>query len=98
RRLPEPQSGGAPLQLARVLDPRLVLGGQRQRRPDPGVLERTLPVGVVRDLHLDHLLDRARVAPRLAGALPDGRQERLDVELTGLAAGADEAVAGLPGA
>ena len=68
------QRVGGLLHLDRVVDGVLLLGGQRQRRPEPGVLQRQLGVGVVGDLDLDHPVDVVGVLarppprpPRIAG-------------------------------
>src|SRR5512133_2543986 len=81
-----------PLELDRIVDVLLGLGRQRERRPERAVPAGRGEVRVVRELDLDHALERRRVAARLAGALGEGRQERLGVELARLAAGLDEAV------
>ena len=57
---------GRDLHLTRVVDARLLLGGQRERRPDLGVLHRPLEVGVEADLHLDHPVERAASRPAFA--------------------------------
>ena len=75
----------------------LLLGGQRQRRPEPGVLQGQLGVGVVGDLDLDHPVDVVGVLARRLRALPHGGDELVLVELLALAGGADEAVAGAAG-
>ena len=62
-------------------------------RPEAGVLERLLGVGVPRDLDLDHPVDVVVVAPGLVEALVDRGHELVAVELLALAGGADEAVA-----
>ena len=71
----------------------LLLGGQRQRRPEPGVLQRRLGVGVVGDLDLDHPVDVVGVLARRLRALLHRGDELVLVELLALAGGADEAVA-----
>ena len=65
---------------------------QRQRRPEPAVLQRPLVVAVVGHLDLDRPVDRGRVAPRRLRALLDRRQQLVGVELHALARGADEPV------
>jgi len=52
----ERQGVGQPLHLDGILDRRLLLGRQRQRRPVARVLERALLVGVERHLDLDHVV------------------------------------------
>jgi hypothetical protein len=91
-RLLERQLRGEALHLAWVVDPHLRLARQRERGPDAAVLQGPFAVAVVRDLDLDHLLDRIRRSAGLLDALGDGRQQRLRVELHPLARGADEAV------
>ena len=67
--------------------------GERERRPDLGVLHRPGEVGVEGHLHLDHPVDRRGIAARLLGALGERGQEGVGVQLGALAAGADEPVA-----
>src|ERR687895_444550 len=76
----------------RVLDVLLLLGLEPKRRPEVGVRERALAAAVVRHLDLDHVADRAGVAPRLGGSLGH-LPEQLLVQRGGLAAGANETVA-----
>ena len=83
--------------LDRVLEPGLLVGRERERRPEARVLQRPLGVGVVGELDLDHAVDRVRLALGLLEPLGDGRQQLLLVQLHALAAGADEAVAGAAG-
>ena len=83
---------GALLQLAGVLDAGLVLGRQRQRYPELGVLHRPCAVVVVGDLHLDRLHDPVVVPACLLSTFPDRRQKLLGVELHALPRGADEPV------
>ena len=83
---------GEALHLRRILHPHLLLRGECERGPVPGVLHRTLPVGVERDLHLDHELDVSIPAPGLGHPLAYRGQEGFGVEIRLLAAGADEAV------
>src|SRR5581483_4720145 len=97
RRALDGQCGGAPLELNRVIDPRLLLGLERQRCPLARLRHRSLPVEIERNLDLDQLLERAGIAPGLAGPLVEGRQELVPVEPLTLAAGADQAVGGAPG-
>ena len=72
----------------------LLLGGERQRRPEPAVLQRRVRVAVVGHLDLDQSgRSRAGVAARRLRALARRRAELLGVELHALAGGADEPVA-----
>ena len=59
----------------------------------PGVLQRALPIGVERNLDLDHLFERRRVAPHFACAFREGWQELVAVQLGALTTGADEPIA-----
>ena len=86
------QCVGGLLHLDRVVDGVLLFGGQRQRRPEPGVLQRQLGIGVVGDLDLDHPVDIVWVLARGLGTLPHGRDELVLVELLALTGRADETV------
>jgi hypothetical protein len=87
---------GDPLHLDRVLDPLFLLRRQSQRRPPVAGVVGELAVAVVGDLDLDHLADRARVAPRFRRPLGDFLHQP-GVEVGVFAAGRDEAVAGAAG-
>ena len=87
------QRVGGLLHLDGVVDAVLLLGGQRQRRPEPGVLQRQLRIGIVGDLDLDHPVDVVGVAACRLGALFHRGDQLVLVELLALARGADEPVA-----
>ena len=86
---------GDPFHLDRIVDPRFLLVGQPQRRPQLAGLEGDLDVAVVGDLDLDHLADLVRVPLGFLRALGEVR-DQFAVEVRVFAAGRDEAVAAPP--
>src|SRR5437773_8250176 len=85
-----------PLHLPWIVDSRLVLGRKGQGRPDLGVLEGAPSIGVVRDLDLDHLVERTRVAAGFGSTRLERGQELVGIQLHSLPRSADETVAGSP--
>jgi len=57
---------------------------QRERRPEAGVLERGLRVGVVTELDLDHAVDVVELASGPLGPLFHRRNELLGVQFHAL--------------
>src|SRR5690606_34913418 len=82
---------GEALHLEGIVHARLLLGAERERRPEAGVLERLLTVGAERDLHLEHAVD-ARAVAALGKPLLEGGDERVGVERGILAARRDPPV------
>ena len=72
---------GEALHLARIVDARFALGGQREGGPDLGVLHGALAVGVERHFHLDHPVEVFWVAGGLFGAIAERGEQLLRVEL-----------------
>jgi hypothetical protein len=87
---------GGLLHLHRVLEGGLLLGGKRQRRPEPRILHGLVLVGIPGQLDLDHLVDDGLVAAFLLGARSHGRQQPLGVQVHALTGRADEPVARAP--
>jgi hypothetical protein len=83
--------GGA-FHLGGAVDGVLLLGGEGQGRPEPGVLECPVGVGVEGQLDLDHPLDRLLAAAGLSRGLRDRGDELIGIQLPTLAGCADEAV------
>ncbi len=70
---------------------------QGERTPIPGIVQRAPGVGIERHLHLDHAIETGFPASGNPDALVDVGQQLFRVQRHGLAAGADESVAGAPG-
>ena len=75
----------------------LLLGCERQRRPEPAIVQRHLRVGVIGDLDLDQLVDGIDVTACRFGTFAHRGQQLVDIEFLALARRADETVTGAPG-
>src|SRR5438309_11556848 len=68
---------GKTLHLSRIVDARLSLSREREGGPDLGLLHGPVPICVERDLHLDHLVQLNRIAPRFLRSIAESRDQLL---------------------
>ena len=71
--------------LDRVGEVVLLFGGERQRCPKAGVLERKVGIAVVGEFDLDHVIDGCGIPSRLLGACRNRGNQLLGVEVHPLA-------------